>query len=289
MKDLITDYLDHKRSLGQSPRTAQQAVEVLRGQFLPWCEEQAIEDPSQLNQRVIDRWHAHLLSRPLARASVRTYSRVVAVFIHWSQEQDLLDPRLKVRQPKREKKLVETLSRQEINQLEAAATTVRDALIIRTLADAGLRLGELLSLRSSDLIEQGRDERFIRVRGKTGQRDVPVSPSLMRRLKGYSARGGARIFLTNRRSHQTGAQEPMAARTIQYMIRYASQVAGLKPGVHPHTLRHSWASHMLREGMGEIQLSGYMGCSTEVIGATYAHLLPRDGYQKMMEILAKSA
>jgi integrase len=106
------------------------------------------------------------------------------------------------------------LSREEINRLEDAATDERDKLIIRLLGDTGLRLGELLSLRIRDLLEETR-RRFLRVRGKEAkERKVPCPVPLYQRVLTYATRGRPRdtnseyIFLTSRRSahsHATSA------------------------------------------------------------------------------------
>jgi integrase/recombinase XerD len=72
------------------------------------------------------------------------------------------------------KAILEVLSREEIAAMEDAARTERDKLIIRTLADTGIRVGELVKLRRSDLVTQGR-QHYLRVRGKgSKERLVPI-------------------------------------------------------------------------------------------------------------------
>ncbi len=73
-----------------------------------------------------------------------------------------------VQLPRLPKKLVETLTREEIQALEDAATTERDALIVRVLADSGLRVGELVRLRTADLIDRDRHQTLLTILDQAG-------------------------------------------------------------------------------------------------------------------------
>ena len=99
--------------------------------------------------------------------------------------------------------------------MEDAAESERDKLIVRILADTGLRVGELLGLTPDDMIQQGR-HRYLKVVGKgSRERLVPVAPALFTRLRRYVARGrpqdasSDRIFVTLRRAGRTGQYEPL--------------------------------------------------------------------------------
>jgi integrase len=103
--------------------------------------------------------------------------------------------------------------------MEDAATTERDKLLIRVLADCGLRLGELRRLRVDDLITQGRD-RYLRVRDTKTHRDrlVPMVPGTFSRLERYIRRtrpdcGTDAILVTLSRG-PSGDYEPIAESTV---------------------------------------------------------------------------
>ncbi len=299
LEALVRDYLANQRSRGLSPRTAALTANVLEQQFLPWTVKDGITAPDQLTQRVLDRWSSYLLEDhrtptggPLARESVRTYLRTLGSFLRWAQAEDAVGAKVRTRQPVREHRLLETLTREEITRMEDAADSQRDKLIIRLLAETGIRLGELLGLRSSDLTEQGR-ERYIKVKGKgSRERLVPLAPALFQRLRAYALRGrpastrGERIFVTNRRSPKTGEYEPLAPRSVQNMIHFCAQSAGIERSVHPHLFRHSYATWALRKGMNPLQLQRILGHrDLSMISTVYAHLTPADSYTAMMELL----
>src|SRR2546430_15307375 len=94
----------------------------------------------------------------------------------------------KAQLPKLPTKLVEVVSREEIQRMEDAARTERDKLMVRVLADTGLRVDELLGLRTTDLVEQNRNY-YLRVRGKGAKDRLVPAPRLYRRLRIYVERG----------------------------------------------------------------------------------------------------
>lgn len=287
IETVVSDYLAQQRSRGLSPRTTALTSNVLERTFLPWCASQGLHEPAHLTQRLLDGLGADLLDRKLARESVRTYTRTIGTFVRWAQADGSVEAKLRMHQPKPEKKLIETLSREEVMKLEDAAVTERDRVIIRLLADSGVRLGELLGLRSTDLIEQGR-ERYVKVNGKGArQRLVPVAPAFYQRLRRLAARGHDKIFVTVRRSPRTREYEPLAARSVQNMLRFTAEAAGLGRHVHPHLFRHSYATWALRKGMNPLQLQRILGhADLTMISTVYSHLNASDSYAAMLQLLS---
>ena len=297
---LIEDYLAHCRARGLSPATVNQAYRYpLKGILLPYCAQAQIEDLGQLNSRALDQLSAKLLDhggrqgQPLSRHSVHAYSRAINHFLLWAKSEG--EPvGGKAQLPKLPKKLVDVLSREEIQAMEDAARTERDKLIVRLLADSGIRVGELLGLRTGDLVEQGRNH-YIRVRGK-GQRDrlVPV-PRLYRRLRVFVDRGrpsdavSTRIFLSHRR-RVTGEYQPLTVSGVDQMIRHLAEAASVSKRVYPHLLRHSFATWQLTRGMNPIQLAQILGHSSlAMIQDVYSHLSPGDAYEAMLRTLRDEA
>jgi integrase/recombinase XerC len=302
LETLVADYLAHQRGRGLSPRSMGLTAAVLEKHFLPWTAKERVTTPDQLTQRVLDRWGAYLLEdhrtpagTALARESVRTYLRTASSFIRWAQGEDMINPKLKARQPVAEHRLLETLTREEITRMEDTAGPERDKIIIRVLANTGIRLGELLGLRLTDLIEQGppsKRERYIKVRGKGArERLVPLLPALSQRLRRFAERGrrgaaGERIFVTNRKSPKTGEYEPLAPRSVQNMIHFTAEEAGIERSVHPHLFRHSYATWALRKGMNPLQLQRILGhADLTMISGVYSHLNESDAYTAMMELM----
>ena len=207
---------------------------------------------------------------------MRSYLRQINVFLHWCEREGEGAP-AKAQLPKVPKKPLQVLTREEIRRLEDAAATGRDKLVVWTLADTGLRLGELLGLRVQD-VEQDAQGWSLRVMGKGGkERRVAVAPALGRRLRRYADRGRPRdlhtdrLFLTTRRSPRTGDFEPLNKRTTEIMCKILADRAGIDPKrVWPHVFRHSYCAHLLQQNVSPAKVMQLLGhTSMEVVMLVY--------------------
>lgn len=184
----------------------------------------------------------------LSKFTVASYVRSINAFLSWARREGEVGEGVKAQAPKLPRRLLDVLSRDEIGRLEDAAKTERDKLIVRVLADAGLRVTELTGLRNVDLIERDR-RAYLRVRGKGDrERDVPVMPQLGRRLRRHVERGRPRGTTSDR------------------VFLFAT-----------------WA---LTRGMNPVQLAQIMGHrSLAMIQSVYAHLTPQDAYAALEQIV----
>jgi integrase/recombinase XerD len=291
---LADDYLSHCRARGLSPRSEHQYTYSIRSQLLPFCEREGITELSQLDRRAVDRFTSELLGRttragmPLSRHTVATYIRPIRLLLSWaSREGETVKamPQL----PRRGKPVRDVLSGAELDQLEQAMPKERDKVIIRVFGDCGLRLEELSRLTAADLIRGGRQV-HLRVHGKRDRiRDVPVPPRVARRLDRLIAarpedRSSDAIFLALRRG-PLGDYEALTKAGAYQVVKRAVANAGIAKRVHPHLLRHSWITEMLRRDMNAVQLSFIAGASPEVIASCYAHLTKEDSYESMIRAL----
>ena len=199
--------------------------------------------------------------------------RAGALFLTWAgrhgEEVQALPQR-----PKVGKRHRDVLSREEIERMEKTAFNERDKLIVRLLADCGLRRNELIELKLDDVV-RSQNRLVLRVRGK-GDRDrrVPVPLGLISRLARFVASRPVdcvadALFVSVRRGPHTG-YEPLGGSGVAHMIRDLAIKAGIGRPVHPHLLRHSWMTEMLRRGVNPIQLSVIAGASQDVIAQHYA-------------------
>jgi site-specific recombinase XerD len=293
---LANDYLESCRERGLAPTTIRTAYAyTLVNVFLPWCARHDVAVIEQLTQKVLDQFTADLLETPSKRGkqlsphTVHHYVRVVRQFLKWCRVEDGTaagKPQL----PELPQRALEVLSRDDIDRLELAAPTERDKLIIRLLADTGIRVGELCSLEPTNIIT-GPDQRaFLKILGE-GPRNrlVPIAPKLAQRLESYQrfrptdARGN-NIFLAARRD-ASGAYASLTTSGVLQLLRGAADRAGLTRRVHPHLLRHSFAAEALRRGMNPVQLAHLLGHSgLRMIEQVYAQLTADDGFEAVMRV-----
>jgi integrase/recombinase XerD len=295
---LADDYLASCRARGLAPTTIRTAYAyTLHSVLLPWCARNDIAGIDQLTQSVLDRFTSDLLETPskrgkqLSRDTVHHYIRVVRQFLAWcGAEGEIV--KAKPQLPQLSQRVIDVLSRDEIRRLELAAPTERDKLIIRLLGDTGIRVGELCSLESANIVSGPEGRSFLKIFGK-GSKDrlVPLTPQLARRLDNYQQvrpadSRGNRIFLAARRD-ASGEYAPLTTSGVLQLLRGAADRAGITRRVHPHLLRHSFATEAIRRGMNPAQLAQLLGHSgLRVIEQLYGHLNDTDDYEALMRILA---
>jgi len=295
LEALAADYLMSCRARGLSPRTLDNCyAPALERVFLPWCAQEQITDVGQLDRKALDMFTATLLSRTgrfgtqLSKNTVHSYVRPVRQFLTWAAaegEPVTAKPQL----PKLPRLYKDVLNREEIDRMEAAAPTERDKLIIRLFADCGLRLSELLALEPGSVVRSGR-QAMLAISGKGNrERRVPIPLNTVRRLDRYVSglpkdRHSERIFLSQRRG-PFGDYEPLTSSGIKQVVHDAAERAALGRTVHPHLLRHSWITEMLRRGVGPSQLRVVAGASPEVIARHYDHVSEDDAYESVIRAL----
>jgi integrase/recombinase XerD len=225
---------------------------------------------------------AELRAEGLAPATIsRRISAARSFFAH----QVLLgartdNPAAELDAPRRRPKLPRTLSPREAERLiDAAAGTaprpLRDAALVELLYGAGLRVSEAVGLEraSVDL-----DERLVRCTGKGGkQRVVPIGRSAADALRRYLSRGRPYLDRRSRPELFLNAQGGALTRAGAFLIlRRLAAKAGLEPErVHPHLLRHSFATHLLEGGADLRSVQEMLGHADLATTEVYTHVTDR--------------
>lgn len=269
-----------------------QYIEVVRGysahtvknyrrdldKLIEFCSTHNIDDISRLNASLLRQWVATLSRDKLSAISIQRHlssTRSLYKFLARSRS-DLDDPTAGVKAPRTPRTLPKSLEPDQVNQLlnhpSETALMARDLAIAELLYSAGLRLSELVGANLNDL---DRNEKVITVIGK-GQktRVVPVGgPALTAlaewmkyRPMGKEALGyDSPLFVTQRGKR-------MSPRAVQDRLRQLAIKHGMTQRVHPHVLRHAFASHLL-ESSGDLravqELLGHANIATTQI---YTHL-----------------
>lgn len=293
---LARDYLESCRERGLAPTTIRTAYAyTLLNVFLPWCAHNGVAVIEQLKQPVLDRFTTDLLEtpskrgKPLSPHTVHHYIRVVRQFLKWCRvEGETADSKPQL--PELPPRALDVLSRDEIDRLELAAPTERDKLIIRLLADTGIRVGELCSLEPANIVSGADQRAFLRILGKGPRsRLVPMAQRLAQRLESYqrlrpTESRGSHIFLAARRD-AAGEYASLTTSGVLQLLRGAADRAGMARRVHPHLLRHSFAAEAMRRGMNPVQLAQLLGHSgLRMIEQVYAQLTVDDGFEAVMRV-----
>lgn len=168
---------------------------------------------------------------------------------------------------KRPKTLPCVLSPEEVARLFEAAAPGRDRLLLQTAYACGLRLSELLHLRVTD-IDSARMVVYVRQGKGAKDRQVPLALHLLDELRVYWRCYRPARFLFGNRS----GQGTLCPNTVQRLFQRVRRLADIAKPASMHTLRHSFATHMLEEGVDVMTLQRLLGHSQLSTTAHYLHL-----------------
>jgi integrase/recombinase XerD len=229
--------------------------------------------PDHLGPLEIREYQLHLYQRKLHPQTIRVHTAALRFFYRKVLHQrlsadDLPLPKLLRRQ------IPIVLSPEEVTRMIDATPNLRHRTILMTLYSTGMRRSELCHLRPEDI---DKERMVVRIRqGKGGKdREVPLSPKLLEQLRTYyrsvKVRNGWMFpSLQTRRPDQ-----PITQKAVWHACREATRRAGITKPVHPHTLRHSFATHLFDNGAELPVIQILLGHSDPRDTMIYLHLATR--------------
>ena len=288
MQEVFDKYIDYlkvgKNASLYTIRTYQSALigNSIRGSqkgFFPFLLMKKIDSLDKVTKHTIREYIMWLVDQKVAKSSITCKLSAVRSFYNYLQKEELLkeNPLDKISSPKQDKKLPSYLTGDEINRFLAApdASTpvgLRNKAILELLYASGLRVSELVHLTRSQI---DMDTREIRIIGK-GSKERLV-------LMGKPAREAITVYLQKGRQQLLGKKKtdavfinrygkPLIERRIQKIVKqYASQ-GGIKKRVHPHTIRHTFATHLLDGGADLRVVQELLGHASLTTTQIYTHV-----------------
>jgi integrase/recombinase XerD len=235
--------------------------------------------PATATTDELERYVAEQRAQGLAATTIARRAAAVRTFFRHQQMLGARadNPAAALQLPKRTRRLPRTLSPSEAERLidAAAGTTprsLRDAALVELLYGAGLRVGEAVGLERSGV---DLEQRLVRCIGKGGkERVVPVGRAAVEALRLYLARGRPFLDARHRPELFLNARGGALTRAGAFLIlRKLAEKAGLEPGrVHPHLLRHSFATHLLEGGADLRSVQEMLGHADLATTELYTHV-----------------
>lgn len=267
---------------GKSERTQQSYVREVRllAQFYR-------KSPERISEQELQQYLLHRKNTDgLAPSSMRICYSGIRLFYHHVLGRDWKT--LDLLRAESEHRLPAILSLEEVHRLLNAATPLHNRVYFTTVYSCGLRLHEALSLQVSD-IDSARY--MVHVHRGKGAKDryVPLPHDTLELLRIYwkTHRNPTWLFPATGRDHKhlATATSPMSRSSVQGAFRKATQRAGIiKRDVGIHTLRHSYATHLLEAGVNLRAIQRYMGHARLETTMLYLHLTQKgheDAYQRI--------
>lgn len=177
------------------------------------------------------------------------------------------DPTIGIKRPKKETKIPIVLTKEEVKALLNSLDNKKSKLMISMLYACGFRVSELLNLKVRDL---NFDEKIGHVRQGKGRKDriFNVPDSLLKNLEKQ-----VKIQSENNQEYLfTGAKGQLSSRNIQKIVSKAANKAEIKKSVHPHTLRHSFATHLLENNIDIRKIQELLGHADLNTTQIYTHI-----------------
>jgi integrase/recombinase XerC len=241
-------------------------------------------EPDAVTRDQMRSFLAKLHEREMARASIQRRLAGVRAFWKFLVRSGLAtsEPAAEVRAPRRGRSLPRCLGEPDVQKLleapnEGDGFPLRDRAILETLYGAGLRVSELAALDTDGLTRDATGSACVRVSGKgRKERLAPLGSVALEAIDAYLARERAPLARPAERAlfvNKNGTR--MGVRGIRRLVvRYASR-AGIQSGASPHTLRHSFATHLLDRGADLRAVQELLGHSSLATTQVYAHVSSR--------------
>ena len=176
--------------------------------------------------------------------------------------------------PKRHRRLPTILSPDEVRRLIAGAKNLYHRTMLLMLYGTGLRRSELLQLKVGDIDSRRMVVRVERGKGGHG-REVPLTPTLLAALREYYRWMHPQTYLFPGTQDGWRTDRPLTSKVVWEAVRFAARAAGIDRRVSPHTLRHSYATHLLEAGADLRTIQVLLGHADLTHTTVYLHLSPR--------------
>jgi integrase/recombinase XerD len=282
-EELVLDflaYLELERGLSRNTLKAYRSDLLQYGQFLA----EAGVEPLEATERHLNKFVTGLAEGgngrgPVAPATVQRKVACLRSFHRHLRREGLLehDPAANLRGPKRAQRLPHVLARAEVQRLLAQPSgtdpaALRDRALLELMYACGLRASEAITLEVGDLdLEAG----VLRARGKgSKERLVPIGSEAVRAVRHYLSRGRPRLAgeRAERRLFVNQRGGELTRQGLYKIVQRHARGAGLADKMSPHTLRHTFATHLLAGGCDLRSLQEMLGHADIATTQIYTHL-----------------
>ena len=235
------------------------------GAFIQFLRHFEYRNPESINREEIIRFLGSLMERGLSATS--GHSMVNGVQFYYQQVLGKLDFNFVLPRPKKEKKLPVVLTMEECLQIFKVVDNPKHKLLLLIGYGAGLRVSEIVSLKWSDILFE---EHKIHVKNAKGKKDrmVMLPYSIVTSLQLYRELYNGKHYVFDGQF----AGEPYSTGSVQQVMRNALKLTGLEKKATVHTLRHSFATHLLENGTDIRYIQQFLGHSSIKTTTVYTHL-----------------
>jgi len=221
------------------------------------------KDPSEINEDDVKMYIVENLSDKASTSIILFLAAIKYSYLNILKK----DLTAGIKRPKREKRMPVVLTKDEIKKLISSIEAKKSKLMVSLMYACGLRVSEIMNLKLDHL---DFEDNIGYVRQGKGKKDriFNIPKFLFSKLKKH-----VEIQKQNKQEYLfTGPKGKMSTRNLQKIVRAASQKAGIKKDAHCHTLRHSFATHLLENGTDIRMIQELLGHADLSTTQIYAHV-----------------
>lgn len=272
MRELIAEFLSH---LAADRNVSPNTLRGYRADLEQFAAFFPNTDAAALGHEDLRKFLARLAELKIKKSSIaRKLSAVRSFFSYLLRREKIArDPARLLATPKREKRLPKVLTVDDALRMMNAPgagteEVLRDRAILETLYSTGVRASELVGMNLGDI---NRHDRLIRIRGKgRKERIVPVGQKALEAIDAWCAGRTAPLQEDAVFTNRTGKR--LTVRTVQRIVGNYRKKLGLSTSASPHTLRHSYATHLLESGADLRSIQELLGHASLSTTQRYTHL-----------------
>jgi len=225
------------------------------------------KNPEEMTTSDVKSYMAEKLSDKSPSSIVLFLSAIKYAYLNILDE----DITKKIKRPKRETKIPVVLTQEEVKKLLSVLKSRKSHLIISLIYACGMRVSEIVSFKIRDL---NFEEEVGFIRNAKGKKDrifnIPkvLVSALREQVTEQEKKKEVLLFNSYKGS--------LSSRNIQKIVKRAAKRAGIKKDVHPHTLRHSFATHLLEDGVDIRKIQELLGHSNLATTQIYTHISTKE-------------
>ncbi len=279
MNSFISGFEDYLRNEKKSSKNTLESYLRDVGQFLSYCQMNELPVVSEVDCKVLEKFFEYLSVMGKSNATVTRVAASLRCYFNYLIKLSVIEksPLVGIKMKSSEKKLPEILTGKEILNLlsqpsDSDYKSIRDKAMLELLYATGIKVSELIELEVTDIsLQIG----ILNLKNAKNERIIPIYPAAVKTLQNYILHVRPAIVTSplESRLFTNMSGEPLSRQGFWKIVKFYAQKANIKKEITPHTLRHSFAAHLLENGADLKDIKEMLGHSDISTTQIYAQLM----------------
>ena len=289
MQQVVEAFIKYLHEVKKTSSNTELSYQRDLKKFVAFLADRGITDPAAISREDLDAYMDYMVSEDFKPATISRNIASIKALFHYMAYENIVETDISgyMKAPKIEKKAPEIMTMNEVNILLEQPSgdnpkEIRDKAMLELLYATGIRVSELITLKKTDLNLQ---MNYIVCNHGNKERIIPFGLKARSALINYLEHSREALVMNNDSEELfvNCSGVPMSRQGFWKLIKYYSRKAGITADITPHTLRHSFAAHLVENGadLKSVQeMLGHSDISTTQIYANMNHNHLREVYQK---------